>query len=87
MKPAFRYVDLRAGIGGFRGPLDALGGECVLTCENDKFARETYLANWPIPDDHIFYSDVVKLGFIGAVVPPVVRAIAETIRLDLWPKY
>ena len=45
-KPAFRFVDLFAGIGGLRRGFDALGGRCVFTCERDKWARETYEANY-----------------------------------------
>lgn len=41
----FRFIDLFAGIGGFRFALEGLGGKCVLTVERDRFARETY-AKW-----------------------------------------
>ncbi len=40
----FRFIDLFAGIGGFRFALEGLGGECVLTVERDRFARQTYAA-------------------------------------------
>ena len=43
--PAFRFIDLFAGIGGLRRGFDALSGQCVFTCEIDKYARKTYLAN------------------------------------------
>ena len=42
----FRFIDLFAGIGGLRRGFDALGGECVFTCEIDKWARKTYVANY-----------------------------------------
>eukprot|EP00976_Prorocentrum_cordatum_P010611 211919-Prorocentrum_minimum.AAC.3 len=42
----FTYVELFAGIGGFRVGLDALGGRCVLTCEICAEARGTYCANF-----------------------------------------
>lgn len=32
----FRFIDLFAGIGGFRLAMDAAGGECVFTSEWDK---------------------------------------------------
>lgn len=43
---AFRFVDLFAGIGGIRGGLEAVGGKCVYSVEVDRFARETYGANF-----------------------------------------
>lgn len=42
----FRYVELFAGIGGFRIALDRLGGHCVFSSEMDRFARASYLANY-----------------------------------------
>ena len=49
---SFRFIDLFAGIGGFRFGLEPLGGECVFSVEWDKFARQTYAA-WhdEDPDD------------------------------------
>lgn len=44
--PAFRFIDLFAGIGGIRIPFQKLGGKCVFTSEWDKFAQKTYLANF-----------------------------------------
>lgn len=43
---AFRFIDLFAGIGGIRQGFDAIGGQCVLTCEWNKEAMRTYRANW-----------------------------------------
>lgn len=42
----FQFVDLFAGIGGFRLGLEAAGGSCVYSVEWDKFARQTYAANF-----------------------------------------
>lgn len=42
----FRFVDLFAGIGGFRIPLEKMGGSCVFSSEKDKYCKETYLANF-----------------------------------------
>ncbi len=41
----FQFIDLFAGIGGFRLALDSLGGDCVFTSEIDARAQETYRAN------------------------------------------
>jgi DNA (cytosine-5)-methyltransferase 1 len=43
----FRFVDLFAGIGGLRRGFEVVGGECVFTCEWDKYAQQTYRANFP----------------------------------------
>jgi DNA (cytosine-5)-methyltransferase 1 len=40
----FKFVDLFAGIGGFRIALTKLGGQCVFTSEWDKYAQKTYKA-------------------------------------------
>lgn len=42
---AFRFVDLFAGIGGFRYGLEAAGGRCIYSVELDRAARRTYEAN------------------------------------------
>ncbi|MEC0370026.1 DNA (cytosine-5-)-methyltransferase [Paenibacillus chibensis] len=39
-----RYIELFAGIGGFRSALDALGGVCVFASEIDKYASQAYQA-------------------------------------------
>ena len=45
-EPAFTFIDLFAGIGGIRMPFQELGGECVFSCEWDKFAQKTYRMNY-----------------------------------------
>jgi DNA (cytosine-5)-methyltransferase 1 len=42
----FTFIDLFAGIGGFRLALQNLGGKCVFTSEWDKNAQKTYAANF-----------------------------------------
>ncbi|SFO26181.1 DNA (cytosine-5)-methyltransferase 1 [Chitinophaga sp. YR627] len=42
----FRYIDLFAGIGGFRKAFDSINGQCVFTSEWDKSCRVTYQANY-----------------------------------------
>ena len=44
--PKFKFIDLFAGIGGFRLALQNLGGKCVYTSEWDKNAKKTYKANF-----------------------------------------
>jgi len=45
-KPKFTFIDLFAGIGGFRIALQNLGGKCVYSSEFDAKAQESYLANF-----------------------------------------
>jgi DNA (cytosine-5)-methyltransferase 1 len=45
-KPKFTFIDLFAGIGGFRIAMQNLGGKCVYSSEFDAKAQETYLANY-----------------------------------------
>lgn len=45
-KPKFTFIDLFAGIGGFRMSFQNLGGKCVFTSEWDEKAKETYMANY-----------------------------------------
>lgn len=42
----FTFIDLFAGIGGFRIALESFGGECVFSSEWDKQAQTTYSANF-----------------------------------------
>lgn len=44
--PKFTFIDLFAGIGGFRIAFQNLGGKCVYSSEFDAKAQETYLANY-----------------------------------------
>ena len=41
-----RFVDLFAGIGGIRLAFESVGGECVFSSEWDKYAQDTYQANF-----------------------------------------
>jgi DNA (cytosine-5)-methyltransferase 1 len=40
----FTFIDVFAGIGGFRIGLEKLGGKCLFSCEWDPFSRKTYEA-------------------------------------------
>lgn len=44
MEKQMKFLDLFAGIGGFRLGLEQAGHECVGFCEIDKFARQSYKA-------------------------------------------
>lgn len=44
----FTFIDLFAGIGGFRLAFQKAGGRCVFTSEWDKHAQETYKANFGV---------------------------------------
>ena len=44
--PKFTFIDLFAGIGGFRMALQNLGGKCVFSSEWDSQAQRTYFANY-----------------------------------------
>lgn len=45
-QPKFTFIDLFAGIGGFRIAMQSVGGKCVFSSEWDKFAKQTYEANF-----------------------------------------
>ncbi len=45
-KAKFKFIDLFAGIGGFRLALQNLQGKCVFTSEWDKYSKQTYRANF-----------------------------------------
>jgi DNA (cytosine-5)-methyltransferase 1 len=45
-KAIFSFIDLFSGIGGFRITLQELNGKCVFSSEWDKYAQDTYYANF-----------------------------------------
>lgn len=54
--PKFTFIDLFAGIGGFRIAMQKLQGECVFSSEWDKMAQRTYYANF----GEIPFGDITK---------------------------
>ena len=54
--PRFTFIDLFAGIGGFRMALPNLGGECVFSSEWDEQAQRTYYANF----GEVPFGDITK---------------------------
>lgn len=59
---SFRFIDLFAGIGGLRRGFDAIGGECVFTSEWNKYAQQTYLANYHDGDEHELVGDITQVA-------------------------
>ena len=68
----FTFIDLFAGIGGFRIALESLGGKCVFSSEWNRFSKETYRANFgedpagditEIDENSIPDHDVLAAGF------------------------
>lgn len=57
-KYEFKFIDLFAGIGGFRLALQSLGGKCVFTSEWDNEAKKTYRANF----GEVPFGDITKEG-------------------------
>lgn len=55
----FTFIDLFAGIGGLRAAFDAAGGRCVFTSEWDRFAQQTYEANYR--DNRPIEGDITKI--------------------------
>lgn len=45
-EPKFTFIDLFAGMGGFRIAMQKQGGKCVYSSEWNKYAQKTYLANF-----------------------------------------
>lgn len=54
----FRFIDLFAGIGGFRIGFQQAGGSCVFTSEWDKHAQASYRANH---GDHEVHGDITAI--------------------------
>lgn len=55
----FNFIDLFAGIGGLRKGFDAIGGHCVFTSEWNKYAQQTYAANFR--DNHPLHGDITQI--------------------------
>lgn len=70
--PQFSFIDLFAGIGGFRLALQKQGGKCVFSSEFNRYAQEVYEANYgeypfgditKIPCELIPDHDILCAGF------------------------
>lgn len=56
LKVGFTFIDLFAGIGGFRLASQNVGGKCVFSSEWDEFAQKTYETNF----GEIPFGDITK---------------------------
>ena len=56
----FTFIDLFSGVGGFRIPLEKLGGKCLAYSEIDKHAIDVYKNNFDI-ENEIFLGDITKV--------------------------
>lgn len=58
----FKYIELFAGIGGFRQALDNLGGDCVFASEIDRFATQSYNALYG--DNAHLHGDITQIDAV-----------------------
>ncbi len=65
--PAFRFIDLFAGIGGLRYGFEGIGGRCVFTSEWDPYCQKTYALNFP--DNHQVEGDIRAFSAKPELVP------------------
>ena len=66
MSRQLKFIDLFAGIGGFHLALKSIGMKCVFTSEIDKYARQTYMANFRekyLKDQNLFTGDIWKVDY------------------------
>ena len=54
------FIDLFAGIGGFRLGMEQAGHKCLAFCEIDKFARQTYKVNFNTKNEKEWH-DITKI--------------------------
>lgn len=59
--PDFKFIDLFAGIGGFRMAFQNLGGKCVFTSEWNPYSQKTYEANY----GEVPFGDITKVDEHG----------------------
>jgi len=67
VRPAFRFIDLFAGIGGLRMGFETIGGRCVFTSEWDLHSQKTYAMNFP--DNHPIAGDIREFSKAPGMVP------------------
>jgi len=57
-KPSFKFIDLFAGIGGFRIAFQELNGKCMFSSEWNNYAKKTYDANF----GEVPFGDITKIN-------------------------
>ena len=71
-KPEFKFIDLFAGIGGFRIALQNVGGKCVFSSEINNSAKRTYEANFgevPFGDIREFTAAQISDEELDSLIP------------------
>lgn len=89
------FLDLFAGIGGFRRGMELAGHECVGWCESDKFARASYLSMHCLSEEeraglkgktiHARMKEVLEIGSREWVSDDIRRLLPVDIpKADCW---
>lgn len=71
-KPKFKFIDLFAGIGGFRIAMQNQGGKCVFSSEIDTAAKKTYELNYgevPFGDITLFTNENISDEQLDRLIP------------------
>ncbi|WP_422080169.1 DNA cytosine methyltransferase [Ulvibacterium sp.] len=71
-EPLFKFIDLFAGIGGFRLALQNQGGKCVFSSEIDNAAKKTYESNfgeYPFGDIRDFTNPQISDSTLKKLIP------------------
>ncbi|MEA5595010.1 DNA cytosine methyltransferase [Rivularia sp. UHCC 0363] len=77
IKTKFTFLDLFAGIGGFRIPLSELGGICMGYSEIDKEAIKTYQKNFVTDPDsnELFLGDITNINQLPFDIDVIVGGV------------
>ena len=74
--PKFTFIDLFAGIGGFRIAMQEQGGKCVFSSEWNAYAQKTYLANF----GEVPFGDITKEQTKDSRVTPTLGKTMSRLR-------
>ena len=75
--PKFTFIDLFAGIGGFRIAMQELGGKCVYSSEFDAQAQRTYFANYGLTIKEVTIRVTFQMDLMYF-------AVVSRVRHSLW---